>query len=411
VVVVGGGARLQRYWELGPPREDGGTPADAGALIEELGAALQDAVARHLVSDVPLGIFLSGGVDSAGLAALARRAGGPPPHTLTVTFDEPGLGEGRPARETAALLGTEHHELQVTLADFRHQLEGFFQAVDQPTHDGLNTYLVARAARKAGLTVALSGAGGDEIFWGYRHHRWLAGAGRPLARVAGLPRCLRAAAAGLAWAAGAALGREGWRRLRPLGAAATPARLYLAVRGFFAPEQVSRLTGLGPARLHALAEEALAADPGPAGEEAARAVNRLELARYLHDQLLRDTDVFGMAHAVEVRVPYLDHELVERLWRVPRGRLLRPGWSKPLLAEAVAEPVVTARARAPKRGFTLPMDRWLRAEAGELEALAVRQSGLDRAAVRAAWRAFRAGRLHWSRAWALAVLGASRGAA
>jgi asparagine synthase (glutamine-hydrolysing) len=395
-----GGRELRRYWRL---PETAGPPEDLAGRIRR---TLEDAVARHLVSDVPLGVFLSGGLDSGALVTLAARVLGPRLHTLTVDFEEPGFGEGEAARALAEAQGAEHHRLAVTAADFLRVLPEFLSAVDQPTHDGLNTFLIARAARKAGLTVVLSGVGGDEVFWGYPHHRRLAGAARPLARLAALPGGVRRAVAAGASAAGRLRGREGWRRLAYLARDPSPAALYLAVRGFFTPDQVERLTGLEASRVRAVLDEAV--DGAPAGRSPAEAVNALELDRYLHDQLLRDTDVFGMAHSIEIRVPFLDHPLVELLAGAPPGLKVRGRTNKPLLADAVGDRRLRERARAPKRGFTLPLAVWLRRHADVVEELAGDAGGLDPAAVRAAWRAFRAGRLHWSRAWALAVLGARR---
>jgi asparagine synthase (glutamine-hydrolysing) len=122
--------------------------------------------------------------------------------------------------------------------------------------------------------------------------------------------------------------------------------------------------------------------------------------------LLRDTDVFSMAHSVEVRVPYLDHVLVERLWRTPAALKLDKAMNKPLLVRAVDDPAVFAAGTRPKRGFTFPMAGWMKAAAPEMQAMAETGS-LERSAVRECWGGFSEGRVHWSRAWALTVLGAT----
>jgi asparagine synthase (glutamine-hydrolysing) len=383
---------------------------DVGEWTERVGERLRDAVARHLVSDVPLGLFLSGGVDSAALAALASRASSAPLHTLTVTFEEPEFTEAALARQVAQTYRTEHHEVLVTGADFLAELPLFLEAMDQPTHDGLNTYFVARAARKVGLTVVLSGVGGDEVFLGYPHHRRLRRDG-PFARLLGLPSGPRAACVSAAVAAGVVRGREQWERLGYLQPAPSAGRVYLALRGFFAPSQVARLLGLDRREVERrVADLVGGAEPVPAtGAHGLVGVFApLEFARYLHDQLLRDTDVFAMAHSIEARVPYLDHEIVELAAATPPARRLEAGLNKPLLCRAVGDPLVMALGRRPKRGFTFPLAHWMRTHGDSLAELALSAGRLERRTARAFWQRFRAGRLHWSRAWALTVLGGRR---
>lgn len=401
-----GGLSERRYWELPGPAAAPVT----GDPVRDLRERLPRVVARHLVSDVPVGLFLSGGVDSAALAALARPLAPDGLHTLTVTFAEGELDEGPLARRVAAAFGTEHHEVPVTAEDFLQEVPAFFEAMDQPTHDGVNTYFVARAARKAGLTVVLSGVGGDEVFWGYPQHRRLRGG--PLGWLPALPPPIRILGAAAAEVAGTLGGREPWQRLGYLRQSAAPERLYLALRGFFAPAQIARLLDAERKEIDGRIA-GLVAGGGTDGAGAERpdlAFDRYQFGRYLHDQLLRDTDVFGMAHAVEVRVPYLDHGVVERVAAVPASDRLERGLNKPLLCRAVEDPLVLELGRCRKRGFTFPMARWMQAHADRLEEIALGAGPLAREPVRALWRGFRAGRLHWSRAWALTVLGARGGA-
>jgi asparagine synthase (glutamine-hydrolysing) len=134
------------------------------------------------------------------------------------------------------------------------------------------------------------------------------------------------------------------------------------------------------------------------------AFNYLEIKRYLHDQLLRDTDVFGMAHSIEARVPYLDHVVVERIWGLASGLKLDSAVNKPLLVKALDDPLLRAAASRRKRGFSFPMSRWMQSCAAELQEIAVSAS-LDRGTVRDCWSQFARGQLHWSRAWVLTVLG------
>jgi asparagine synthase (glutamine-hydrolysing) len=398
------GAIIRKYWDLGVVQ--GGEPGAAEAT-ERVRALLQDAVCRHLESDVPLGVFLSGGVDSGAVVALASRAraGVPPLTTLTVTFDEPELSEGPETEELAGRFHTDHREVRVTRAEFVSELPTIFAAMDQPTNDGVNTYFVSRAARQAGLTVVLSGLGGDEIFWGYRHHRRLGGAAGWLARCPSPARhaLVRAAAA---W--GTVRGRDNWMRMAFLEDHTSSRELYLLMRGFFPPQHVMRLLGIGQQEMHATVERHFdGLNANAADQASATGFNYLEVKRYLHDQLLRDADVFSMAHSIEVRVPLLDHLVVEYAAALRPALKMSNGVNKPLLVGAVDDPLLFKAGAAKKRGFSFPMDRWMKDSGGGLEEMAVDGGLLDREAVRGLWKDFRAGRLHWSRAWALTVLAAS----
>lgn len=392
----GGEFKVRKYWDLTVSKAE-------PVSIEELQTTLADAVERHLISDVPLGVFLSGGVDSAGLVALASRArrdGGDSLRTLTVVFDEKEFSEAGDAAEMAKRFGAAHREVRVTSADFQREWPAFMAAMDQPTNDGVNSYFVSKAAREAGLTVVLSGLGGDEVFWGYKHYRWLR-----YGRVAEqCPAALRQAAAGAASAWGRIRGRENWKRTAWLKPAASSERLYLTMRGFFAPDQVARLMDMTEAETNAAVEEHFGR-MGADSHGSANGFNYIEMKRYLHDQLLRDTDVFSMAHSIEARVPYLDHVLVERLWNTPAAMKLDKAMNKPLLVRAVGDDAVRQAGERPKRGFTFPMARWMQGAAAEMQEVA--ETGeLVRSAVRECWGDFAQGRLHWSRAWALTVLGA-----
>jgi asparagine synthase (glutamine-hydrolysing) len=280
--------------------------------------------------------------------------------------------------------------------------------MDQPTNDGVNTYFVSKAAREAGLTVVLSGLGGDEVFWGYKYYHWLNRFGTAVRCFAALPSFLQSAILRTVAAYGKRRGGDRWGRLSFLENRVSGEGIYVALRGFFDPAQVSRLLGLSPKEVAAVANRHLA-DLGrecPAAD--AGGFNYIELKRYMHDQLLRDTDVFSMANSIEARVPYLDHLIVERAARTLASAKLAKGPNKPLLVNAVQDPLIRERASARKRGFTFPFQKWMRENADELEGIALQSGSLEKGGVRQCWQNFREGHLHWSRAWALSVLGAAR---
>ncbi len=389
-----------RHWDM--PQKSSTQSAQSP---EELSSLLADSVARHLISDVPTGVFLSGGVDSAGLVSLAYplvdRL-----KTLTVIFDEKEFSEATLARDVANRFATDHTEIRLTAADFLNEIPKILAAMDQPTNDGVNTYFVSRAARQAGVTVVLSGLGGDEVFWGYGHYRWLTAKLDPLKTFNRLPHAVRNLSLATAAALGRWRGKEPWARLSFLQEKASCERTYLAVRGFFPPLQIARLLDIDTKELNEIIERQVASRPVPRPSSSADAFSYLETRGYLHDQLLRDTDVFSMAHSIEVRVPYLDHLVVEYA-RNSLPSLKRAGKvTKPLLVSALNDPLITSLAVRAKRGFTFPFAKWMREHSKALAESAVGDTPLNRATVRGLWDSFDRGRLHWSRAWATIVLGA-----
>ena len=398
------GARVERYWDLdgaveAARRAAPGAAADAVVATRE---RLEESVRLHLVSDVPLGVFLSGGIDSSALAALAAEGRPQPLTTLSVAFEERALSEAAYARRMAARVGADHHEVLLRAPDVFADLGAFFAAMDQPTVDGLNTWCIARAAREAGLTVVLSGLGGDEVFWGYDHLRRTAALGLARAVMAALPAAVRRGVTRLGPMAGALLARPGLDRLTALEAP-TPPGVYHLVRGLFPRATVRDLLGASEGDLEAAAP-ALTGDARAGAGDLRETLTRLEFSHYLGDQLLRDTDVMGMAHSIEARVPYLDHRLVETVLGLPAALKLDRARPKPLLLDALGDRLPREIWDRPKMGFTFPMAAWMRERAPELERLCLEDKRLQRSAVEAVWSAFAAGRSHWSRPWALLVL-------
>ena len=329
---LGGAIRIQQYWDLRlverRARLEAGEPAAVTSRIRTL---LEDSVSRHLVSDVPLGVFLSGGLDSGAIVALASRCEkGERLTTLTVAFDEEEWSEADEARNVARRFGTNHREVRVTSGEFRKALPAIIGAMDQPTNDGVNTWFVSKAAREAGLTVVLSGLGGDEVFWGYKHYGWI---GRGGSWVRRCPSVARQALARGAAAWGQIRGKSNWMRMCFLAPRASSAELYLLMRGFFPPGHIMDLMGIGQREIDAAVERQFdGVRPLQDGGDGVDGFNYIEFKRYLHDQLLRDTDVFGMAHSIEVRVPLLDHQVVEYVAGVQPALKQANGVNKPLLA-------------------------------------------------------------------------------
>jgi asparagine synthase (glutamine-hydrolysing) len=380
--------RSRRYWAL--PVAGTTIPPDA---VERTRALLVSAVREQLVSDVPTGVFLSGGMDSSAITALAARELQRPLTTLCVTFDEAELSEARYAKAVADQFRTHHIEVRIRPRDFVDELSNFFDSLDQPTNDGINSYFVAKAAKAAGLTVVLSGLGGDELFGGYPGFR-------------SYPR-LRAAmrvpmAPALCGSLGRALRAVGLSKFEKLEFLSEHPVLgpYLTIRGLFPPRRAAQLLKSG--RLPVWGSEGTeAADPESQ-------FGRLDVACYLQNQLLRDTDVFAMRHSVEVRVPFLDHRLAEWVFALPPSELKAGNQSKPLLAAAMGADYLQEVVNRPKVGFTFPMGAWIQGAWTEIKANGPATSSLvPDSELEAVASDHRRQRLHWSRPWALAVLRAA----
>jgi len=414
----------KRYWSLADATSRAPQPAQAtfADAAKELRPLLEGAVRRHLIADVPLGLFLSSGMDSTCLAALVARERGAL-HTFTVVFSELGFSEAPMARRVAERLGAKHQEMLLTAADVLERIDEAVAALDQPTADGINTYFVSWAARQAGLKVALSGLGGDEVFGGYSTFRDTPRTGRVRAVARGVPKSLRSLAAS-ALLKTAGRGKRADAVRKGVSAWRSPEALphaHFFARSLFPPESCAELLGRNGGGV--LAECVGGGQPAESwrawlddaarevqGRDAFTAVSWLEMRSYMVNMLLRDTDAVSMAHSLEVRVPLLDHELVEFVAALPAGAKQRAGQPKALLADAVRDILPEEVLRQPKRTFTLPWEHWLRGPLGDRVAQnlndlsAPLRDHLELKSVRAVWQNFRAGQTGWSRPWSLYVL-------
>jgi asparagine synthase (glutamine-hydrolysing) len=381
-----GKVRIDR-WHEPPARKT--LSADPGALR----GVLTDAVRRHLIADVPVGIFLSSGLDSAVIATLAANMASDLT-AYTVSFkDRPDETKG--AEQLASRLGLRHDVVPVSGADVAAAIEDFIMNMDQPTVDGLNSWLISRGVRSGGAVVALSGLGGDELFAGYSTFRYVPRLTGLLSASSGLPESLRAAPSAIL----GLTNRTAHSRVRRvLDAARHPgqAAFYAAVRGPMCPSEVERLRG-GWGR-------DLRRRPPIVTEASSLTVRDLEMDHYLPSQLLRDTDVMSMAHSLEVRVPFLDDRVVAAAQECTGAPV-----DKRLLAASVGSQLMTI-ADSPKQTFTLPVDEWLRGPlhvwAGDmLQSLARSGLGFDGGQLSALFRDFDDRRAGWRALWSLCVLG------
>ena len=352
-VASDGVKRVRRFFDIPTVLAEARSHSASGDLRE----ALLDSVRHHLVADVPVGVFLSSGLDSATITGLASEIEGARLETVTLGFDafkDTPLDETPLAADVARHYGTRHRTRWMAGRDFHAELDAFLAAMDQPTIDGVNTYFVARAGARAGLKVALSGLGGDELFAGYDSFRQIPALVGRLGRVPGLRaagRALRVVAAPLV------------RRLTSpkyagiLEYGTSYAEAYLLRRGLFMPWELPELVDAEMARegwreLQPLVHLADCAS----GLESPRAkIAALEMSFYMRNQLLRDADWAGMAHSLEIRVPFVDPVLLAQVAAMVRNGA--PG--KREMADSVNPRLPRAVLERPKTGFFVPMRDWL----------------------------------------------------
>lgn len=404
---------ISRYWDLRAIALAGVTnPLELrdDEAVEALGNLLGDAVQKRLVSDVPVGAFLSGGLDSSTVVALMRREGATPTKTFTIGFHSREYNEAEHAKAVARHLETEHTELYLTEGDALQVIPDLPHFYDEPFADSsqIPTSLVSRLARGT-VTVALSGDGGDELFGGYNRHALGTHVGQNLLNLPGSLR--RAASTTLG-----AVPVGAWRLAESVAMACLPDRVrarhigdkvqklarILAVDD---PEQAYwQLAGLwteGQPALGCSAERtdfAFDGRPWPSFGTFAEQMMLRDAEIYLPDDILTKVDRASMAVGLELRVPFLDHRVVEFAWRLPVHMKIRNGRGKWLVRQLLASHVPLKLTERPKAGFAVPIHRWLRTELRDwaenlLSESRLRRDGLlDPAPIRAAWAAHLSGR-------------------
>lgn len=410
---------LKRWWSLADAVEAGARnpvteEAEALRLLEE---QLNQSVSMQSLADVPLGAFLSGGVDSSTIVALMQRQSTRPVKTFTIGFDEVGFDESPHAMAVARHLGTEHHEMRVTAQMAQDLIPRLPQMYDEPFADSsqIPTHLVCQAARQH-VTVALSGDAGDELFGGYNRHFW---GPRLWSRLGRWPYPARQV---LSLTLGA-LPAQGWNALaRPLGMVRPGEKLHKLARALKHTHSVDDLyrnlvsewedpaalvLGEGGAQVNEPCS--LLDDPLPASGTGSNALLMMynDAMSYLPDDILCKVDRAAMACSLETRVPFLDHRVVDLAWRLPLHMKVRGSEGKWALRQVLYKYVPRELIERPKAGFAIPIGRWLRGPLRDwAEALLaeprLQEGYLHPGPIRQAWAEHLAGRRdHTAKLWAV----------
>lgn len=355
-IIRGDKIEFKKYWDITCPRHTDFDFNDQKAVQRKIKELLFESVKRRLVSDVPLGAFLSGGIDSSAVVALMAQAGSGNPNTFTIGFEEKDFDESPYAEIISKKYNTRHNKIFLKPQVFLEELTDALNAMDTPSGDGVNTYVVSKAIKQSGLTVALSGVGGDELFAGYPFFKKFLQLKKyqdawPATKI------LRQAAAALAGSSS-----RGARMRSLLRAPECSIRhFYPEFRTIISAEHLKKFTNWGsdePTLLHQQLQKL------PPSLETFPLLSQVSIAEYMgytQHTLLKDTDQMSMAVSLEVREPFFDHELVEFVLAIPDS-LKFPNYPKQLLVESLEGMLPDEIVHRKKQGFLFPWSVWMKNE-------------------------------------------------
>ncbi len=398
-----GDVTIKKYWDLNN-FTSGLNNLDYKQTCAKTKELLFQSVERRLVADVPFGAFLSGGIDSSAVVGIMSKMSSKKVETFNISFDESEFSEAKYAKKIAEQFGTDHHEIKLSPEDFLKQLPESLNALDHPSGDGPNTYVVSKATKQAGITMALSGLGGDEVFAGYDVFKRMAEINRKN-YLNMFPAWMRKMPASVLKAKNKSVaGDKIYEVLSQEKVNVVSA--YPISRKVFSEDQMSDLlNGNLKNNLVSLVEGVKKTDK----EHLLSYVSSLEINTYMQNILLRDTDQMSMAVALEVRVPFLDHKLLEFVLGV-NDEFKYPSTPKKLLTDSLEGLLPIEIINRPKMGFTLPWKDWMKNELRafcerNINSLAKRDFVNDEAVLNL-WQQFLKddARVSWSRVWHLIVL-------
>ncbi len=403
MLLKNGDLHLKKYWDLNNFTSSSNdlNYQQTCAKTKEL---LFQAVERRLVADVPFGAFLSGGIDSSAVVGIMSKMSAKKVETFNISFDEGEFSEAKYAKKIAEKFGTNHHEIKLSPADFLKQLPESLNALDHPSGDGPNTYVVSKATKNAGITMALSGLGGDEAFAGYDVFKRMAEINKK-SYLNILPSALRKLPASLLKAKNKSVAGDKIYEVLTQPKV-NVASAYPISRKVFSDSQIDSLLNVhSPNSLNTLIKKIKETDK----EHLLSYVSALEINTYMQNILLRDTDQMSMAVALEVRVPFLDYKLLEFVLGV-KDEFKYPSTPKKLLIDSLGDLLPDEVVNRPKMGFTLPWKNWMKNELKSfceenIKSLSKRDF-VNEQAILNLWQQFlkEDPRVSWSRVWHLIVL-------
>lgn len=397
---------IQSYWKIGEELIFSSKDKSYKQICEDVKRLLLSAVEKRLISDVPLGAFLSGGIDSSAIVGLMTKHSDSKVKTFNISFEEEEFSEAGYARIIAKKFNTDHHEIKLSPDDFLGRLPDALNALDHPSGDGANTFVISKKIKEAGITVALSGLGGDELFCGYaifRRSLWLA----QNQWIWKLPKSLKIVFADLLKNIKPSVSTEKIYQLLSLDRSVFQ-QTYPIARQVFLENQIQKLT-----KNFNLPENSVSKIISnirqPTANSQLTQVSIAEISTYMQNILLRDTDQMSMASALEVRTPFLDYELTAYVLGI-EDKFKYPHFSKKLLVDSLGDLLPNEIVHRKKMGFVFPWEYWMKNELKEfceknIHELSEREN-FNSQYLKSLWICFLKGdkRVNWAKLWILVVL-------
>jgi len=401
-----GSVNVKCWWK--PEIKSSKSNSDYSAVCKDIRKLLRDAVACRLVADVPFGAFLSGGIDSSVIVGLMSEVASSPVNTFSVTFDDSEFSESIYANQIAKKFKTIHHEIKLKPEDFLNELPNALDAMDHPSGDGPNTYVVSKATKIAGVSMALSGLGGDELFCGYDIFKRSAELeGKNWLNI--IPRIIRSAVGDSIKKKNPGIAGEKKAAILSMNKI-NFASFYPVYRKVLLEDQIKKIRSQKNEFPNAVTEIVTEIETKFSAENYLMSrVSIAEIITYMQNVLLRDTDQMSMAHALEVRVPFLDYKLVEYVLNLP-NEMKFPITPKKLLVDAVSDLLPSEIVNRPKMGFTFPWKNWMKNELKIFCEIRLQNLGkrdpFDANGLQELWTKFLNDDplVTWSRIWPLVVL-------
>jgi asparagine synthase (glutamine-hydrolysing) len=396
---------MNQYWNLSKHNPIINKKTSYEQIKKHVLSLTERAVERRLVSDVPFGAFLSGGVDSSAVVALMSKTLNAPVNTYAITFKENTFSEAPYSRMIAEKYKTNHHEIELSVNDFLHDLPNALSAIDHPSADGPNTYAVSKAVKQSGIKMALSGLGGDELFAGYQtFQNYFKIKNSTTLKV--FPSGMKSFGASVMHAASKSAKTEKLKEISKISIYNLQT-IYPNIRKVYSEEGIQKLMAVNYYRASKIGESLKEITERNNFE--IRAVSEAEIKTYMQNILLRDADQMSMAHALEVRLPFMDYALVEYILALPDEYKFLSS-PKRLLIESMGDLLPEAIWKRKKMGFVLPYEKWMKQELKsfcdeKIQSLASR-SFMNGENLIANWQEFLKGskRINWSRIWQFVVL-------
>jgi asparagine synthase (glutamine-hydrolysing) len=401
-----GKVTIHRYWDLVQNISSASAGKNYSEVCNDVNQLLTKAVERRLIADVPFGAFLSGGIDSSVIVGLMSKVSSEKVKTFSVTFEESEFSEAKYAQLVAKKFNTDHHEIKLSPSDFLQEIPNALKAMDHPSGDGPNTYIVSKATKNAGITMALSGLGGDELFAGYdvfkraqrvQERNWLNLLPKILRKGGG--QLLRLAKPGVSSDKIAEMLKQDSINFKSF---------YPLSRQVLMDQQIQKL--LKNTKLASNRVEQIVSDIRLSGKDQLHSRTSVaEISTYMQNVLLGDADQMSMAVALEVRVPFMDYTLVEYVLGLP-DKYKNPTSPKKLLVDAMGDLLPPEIVNRPKMGFTFPWKEWMKNElktfCEERIVSLSKRTIFNELEVLKLWKDFLSGSnvITWSRIWYLVVL-------